>query len=481
MLYDIFYMRRHFKGIILKRFYFGILLMFGLLNPFPAFSQNAASPDEIRKAMEKGDYAAANTLMKDYLQAHLQDPDAWTLHANLIMNEYRSKKPTLSVYQEADEDIYNRSGSETSNPPFELPRLIADSMVRTLLKAAELDPTRIDIHHGICDILSKSGNGKFLVQYLPVLNASMIPASNNPYLLAEYARNLIDRKRFDDGMQAYAAIAGLYPNNAGILSDMAGEYYQSGNLKAALLYAKMSMEKPDIDESTLGNSFFIAAIAEDHIMALDALQKQCALKKTKEYLVFEALLDYEKGLNGLKKVEEYLKSPNKETSLQRLSMLLSANKNSKATLVDFDSMMHFDLPDAYKMVICRWFSTQYPMAFAPSYHYGEMHTFHKDFKKAVSIFDHTNTQNCDSAGWLLYHFHAGYAQYKLSNFEKASYHFIYALQSTDFYEYAAAAYFLGVIHRNKGDLSQAQMFFRLAAPHKAENKFALYCSWLIDG
>jgi hypothetical protein len=69
----------------------------------------------------------------------------------------------------------------------------------------------------------------------------------------------------------------------------------------------------------------------------------------------------------------------------------------------------------------------------------------------------------------------------LSNFEKASYHFIYALQSTDFYEYAAAAYFLGVIHRNKGDLSQAQMFFRLAAPHKAENKFALYCSWLIDG
>lgn len=472
-------MMKFSNNAIFTRSLIALSLIMVMLLPKAARSQSAITPKDIRDAMEKGDYATANAKMNTYLQSHLNDPDAWTLHANLIMNEYRSKKPTLSVYSEADEDIYNRSAGNTSNPPLELPRLIADSIVGSLMKAAQLAPTRIDIHYGICDILSKSGNVKLLVQYIPVLNASMVPAEGNPYLLAEYARNLIDRKRFEDGMQVYAAIAGLYPDDAGIFSDMAGEYYQAGMMKPALLYSRMSMEKSDIDETTLGNSFFIAAIAEDQTMALDALQKQCALKKSKEYLMYEALLDLEKGLMGGKKAEEYLKSPNQEVPLSRLALLLS-QKNFKATLTDFDSMMHFELPDAYKMVICRWFSSKYPRAFAPSYHYGEMHTFHKNFAKAADIFEQTNTQSGDSAGWFQYHFHAGYAHYKIKAFEKAESHFMHLLQSTDFYEYAAAAYFLGVMQRNKGDMEQADMYFRLAASNPTENKFALYCSWFTE-
>lgn len=427
-------------------------------------------------AMENGQYTLANQQIQAWLKANPADPEAWTLHANLILNEYKSKKPTLSVYQEADEDIYNRSVIGNIQPPFELPEIIADSMLGSLMKAAELAPNQMAIHHGICDILSKSGKGKLLVQYIPVLNASLIPADKNPYLLAEYARNLIDRKRFEDGMQVYAAISGLYPNNAGILSDMAGEYYQNGNLKAALLYAKMSMDKPDIDETTYGNSFFIAAISEDDAMALDALQKQCALKKTKEYLVFEALKSLENGGNTQIKAAEYLKSPNKESSLEKLALLLSS-KSFKATLTDFDSIMDYDLPDAYKMVICRIFAKKFPQAFAPSYHYGEMQTFHKAYAKAVDVFDQTNLENTDSTGWFLYHLHFGYALYKTDNTAQSRIHFEKLLQSADFYEYAAGAYFLGVIYRQQGDMTTAKKYFRLASPYKAENKYALYCSW----
>jgi tetratricopeptide (TPR) repeat protein len=456
--------------------YFNLFLIFLLFAGTISFAQTNDYAQEVKSLMKVGEFAKAENLLNEYLLKNPEDADAWVMNANLILNKYRSASSQISIQSNPNESVYESSIGFIASPPVTLPKVVADSAINCLKSALIFAAKRIDVQQGLCYLYSISNRPLELMKQLHALQAILPGSEDDAFMMADYARNLIDRNQFNDGMQVYAAIYSMYMNNGGILSDMAGEYYKHGDMDIALTYAKMAAEKKEIDEMTYGNIFFLASLNEEYVLASDMIQKQCAISKSKEYLVYDGLLRMIKGENAKGMFEEFLKSPSKDEVLTKAARYMASPK-FKSALSDFDTLIQFNLNDPYKVLVCNYFHKKYPNNFDPSFQLAEVYTYHKVYVKAAIEFKKTVLDDADSIDRRLYNMYAGWTYYNLKDYSEAKSHFEALSNSKDFYQFSMACYFLGVIHEFNKDKTTALSYYQKAANRASESKYALYCDW----
>ena len=456
-------------------FSFLSLLLASLLGNL-ALAQTNDYPQEVRTYIKNGQYEKAENILHAYLIQNPKDADAWVMNANLILNKFRSITPQISLKSNPNENVYETTMGFLATPPLTLPDVVSDSAINSLQMALKLEPKRLDIQQGLCYLYSISNRPLDLMKQLHQLQALLPDSKDNAFMMAEYARNFIDRNQFSDGMQIYSTIYSYYMDNGGILSDMAGEYYKHGDMDIALTYAKMAAEKKEIDEMTYGNIFFLASLNEEFTLASDMIQKQGAITKTKEYLMYDGLLRMINGGSAKGMFLEFLKSPSKDESLIKAARFLSSSHfNSKLT--DFDSLIQFNLNDPYKVLVCRYFKKIFPNAFDPSFELAEIYTYHKVYVKAAIHYKDVKIDNIDSISLRLYHLYAGWTYYNLKDYSRAKYHFEALSNSTDFYQKSMAYYFLGVLSELNKDKIAALSYYKPMASRASESKYAMFCEW----
>lgn len=439
-------------------------------------AQTGDYEQEVRFLMKNGEFERAEFILNTHLAEHADDADAWVMNANLVLSKFRSISPQITLKSNPNENVYETTMGFLGTPPLTLPAVVSDSAINSLKIALKLDPKRQDIHQGLCYLYSISNRPLDVIKQLHLLQAILPESNDNAFMMADYARNFIDRDQFNDGMQVYSAIYGFYMDNGGILSDMAGEYYKHGDMDIALTYAKMAAEKKEIDEMTYGNIFFLASLNEEFTLASDMIQKQGAISRSKDYLMYDALLRMINGGNAKGMLQEFLKSPSKDESLIKAAKYMSSS-NFKSNLADFDSIIQYNLNDPYKVLICRYFKKLFPQAFDPSFQLAEIYTFHKVYIKAAINFKTINLEKADSNGLRLYHLYAGWTFYNLKDYSQAKIHFEALSNSTDFYQKSMAFYFLGVISEQGKDKSAARNYYSQVATRASESKYAMFCEW----
>jgi len=456
---------------------FSFFLLFILLQfNIKGLAQSSDYEKEVRTLMKNEEFEKAESVLNAHLKEHADDADAWVMNANLILNKYRSITPQISLKSNPNENIYESSMGFLAPPPLTLPKIVSDSAINSLKIALKLTPKRQDIQQGLCYLYSISNRPLDLMKQLHQLQAILPESNNNAYMLADYARNFIDRDQFEDGMQIYTTVYSFYMDNGGILSDIAGEYYKHGDMDIALTYAKMAAEKKEIDEMTYGNIFFLASLNEEFTLASDMIQKQGAVSKSKEYLMYDGLLRMiaEKNANGM--FQEFLKSPSKDETLIKAAKYLTS-PNFKSSLSDFDSLIQFNLNDPYKVLVCRYFKKLFPKAFEPSFQLAEIYTFHKVYIKAAIHFKDVKLDNVDSISLRLYHLYTGWTYYNLKDYSESKMHFEALSSSTDFYQKSMAYYFLGVISERRKEKAAAVNYYKQMADRSSESKYAMFCQW----
>jgi tetratricopeptide (TPR) repeat protein len=456
----------------ISSFLFSIFILFSTYS----FAQTAEYEQEVRTLMKNGEFEKAENILSTYLTQNPNDPDAWIMNTNLILNKFRSISPQISLKSNPNENVYESSMGFLGTPPLTLPKVVSDSAINSLKLALQLAPKRLDIQQGLCYLFSISNRPLELMKQLHQLQAILPESNENAFMMADYARNFIDRDQFNDGMQIYTTIYTYYMDNGGILSDMAGEYYKHGDMDVALTYAKMAAEKKEIDEMTYGNIFFLASLNEEYDLASDMIQKQGAVSKSKEYLMYDGLLRMIKGNNAKGMFQEFLKSPSKDENLIKAANYM-VSSNFKSSLADFDSLIQFNLNDPYKVLVCRYFKKLYPNAFDPSFQLAEIYTFHKVYVKAAINFKDVKLEKADSISLRLYHLYAGWTYYNLKDYSQAAAHFEALSSSTDFYQKSMAYYFLGVISEGKKDKIAARNYYNQVAQRASESKYAMFCEW----
>ena len=318
--------------------------------------------------------SAARAEVEEHLQKDPNDVDALMMMGNVMYQEFNASDDpaaghgVLELRSTDDESIYDASMGFMGSPVTVVPTDVADRMIEQWLKAVAIDPGREDIHKGICHIYSISLQADKLMAYLPVLKEHMAVDAETPYSLANYARNIIDRNEFADGMRVYIRISELFPDCNGMLSDIGGTYYQEGDPVNAKKWIDRAMEGADIDEMSYGNSFFIYAVLEENAKALSALEAACKLNGTTENMLYKGILELAARGDWRTTLNNYISGAGaSEEGVAMAKTLLNGSPDSTST---YEAVAAAGLNDGFKLPLHHLFRDRIG-GFAASFNYAE--------------------------------------------------------------------------------------------------------------
>ncbi len=376
-----------------------------------------------------------------------------------------------------DESIYDRTiGFLTGTADDIVPRDIAARVAGVWKHALTIDGRREDIHYGVCQIYSMGLLTDPLIAYLPTLKRAIKTDDRLCYSMGDYARNIKARGDFPDAMRVYKAIFRLYPDQSGILSDIAGEYYQHGDLDSAVAYVRRLVVGSNCDAMSYGNAFFIFSVTGRYDEALGALKLRSGLSGAKEHILYQGLLQYLRGqVNWQKTVASYAAGPHDSTKGAIADILVSETYRGSSD--DYRMLNDVDVDDAWKIVLHRIFKRLSPGDFDPRFNYAEILTHAKAYREAAVEFAAIEKSGLSAArgdsekvafyyGWVLWNL--GRKEESISRFGRL-------LASEDFYFKSAAAYFIGRHFLDSGQTDKAKEYFRMVSDGASKSKYATYC------
>ncbi len=431
---------------------------------------------EVQVLLQPNTIQQAEDKINEFLKKDSLNVDGLMMKGNVIFTKYGYSAPSILLVGTLDESIFETSIGSLGENKLMPDEATANDITKYFLKAVSIDKTREDIHLGICYIYSISVMTERLIQYLPVLKDNCKNKTNLPYTMGEYANNLIARNRFEDGMKVYQKIAELFPDNGGIMSDISGQYRLHGDLDKAKEYIEMAMKRKENDEMTFANAFANYNDLGDYKNALEALKIKCQIQRNKDYLLYQALLQFKDGKEFKNTLAEFLKTPSTDTPSIRLAEKM---KVCKFAFDSYDSITRMEMPDAYKMLLYQYFVTKFPNEFTPSFSYGDILNYHQVYPKAIKIFKAMHPEKLDKEKAEAANFGLAWGYYKTKNFEEANKLWEGFLTSTNFYYKSAAAYFLGTYYQNKNQAEKANTYFKLVADKANESKYANFCANLM--
>lgn len=421
------------------------------------------SPETMDLASEK---------VEEYLAADPNNVDALVMKGNVIYYNYNYSQP-LELHTNDNESIYDRSIGLMGEPATVVPENIADSVITIWLQAVGIDSTRDDVHMGICHLYSISLQADKLIEYMPTLLA-YTNGQLDAYKMENYARNFLDRDAIDEGMAVYLAIAELFPDDAGVYSDMAGEYYALGNMDKAMEYVDLSMQHEKADDIAYGNAFFLYSVNGEYDKALEAHKTMCLLQgnevnPTLDYMLYDGLVRLASGDESGKDIlQSYLDSADGMGPEQKLAQIMLKENAS------YTEAVNVQLHDGYKLLVNDYFRKQ-GNDFMPAFNYAEILTYNHRYEAAVQAFNEIDTTGLSQREMEDIYLYRGWSLYETNQLEKANEDWFKLLGSDQFYYQSAAAWFLGSYCLQMGNKTEASEYFNLVAGNSSRSKYATMC------
>ena len=454
---------------------FLIPLLSGMLASL-TYSQGRVA-QEIGDLIQRGKLDEAQEKVEAYLEKDPHNVDALMMKGNILLNRSPKMKDGIMVVANDNESIYDNSiGFIRGSQPSVLPKDLALQVAGIWQEALKYDNSREDIHFGICQIYSMAILSNELIAYLATLKANIKSDPRLYYSMGDYARNMIERGQFKQAMKVYKAISRLYPEQFGVISDIAGEYYQHGDLDSARVYVRYLLHGSDLDTMSYGNAFFILAVCEDYDAALEALKMKSKVAHDSEYLLYDGLLGFSREQpEWASKLRTFSKSsPDSAKKVFAASLMSLPAKVSENDYLRLESNQ---LDDAYMILLHRTFTKLLPGEFLPRFNYAEALTHTSSYRKASAEF--TELEKSLSPGdktaieKLSYYY--GWVLWKLDDKESSIVMFSKLLASDNFKYKSAAAYFTGKHYYDLGNHIKANEYFKLVSDRASESKYATLC------
>ncbi len=441
-----------------------------LLLSLSVFGQGSIAED-IGLLIQAGKMAEAEELTNRYLTEDLTNVDAIIMKGNVLLNKYLLEQQALqSVQTRYDESVYDMGNLELPPAPVAIPKDVAEKTAKLWKAAATLDPSRSDLQFGLCQVYSLALMKDELLAQLTKVKEVASSQEDLPVHLTAYARNLKDRGDFAGAMDTYRAIGQLFPSHAGLLSDMAGEYFFAGQMDSASHYIALSLGNENADETTLGNAFFFRSLMGDYDGALEALRRLPG----DGHLLYEGLLKFYRNEKKWEKpLEKFLEGQPDTTETVAVKLLLSPDfqLNTESYL----ALLEPDLGDGFKILIHQKFREM--GGFLPHFNTAETYSFNACYANAAKVFAEMESQQTtlDKDDLENFHFYYAWTLHKLGQSEAALAQWKPLLDSDNFYKQSAAAWFTGKYYFDIGEKAKAREFFSLAAARPSDTKFATMC------
>lgn len=438
--------------------------------------QQTAFVDKISALIQNGEFEIAEKEVDEVLSEDHNNTDALMLKGNIIINKYIGNGPDVFLGVNNDESIFNTSiGHIGGQAPLLISKEVCDKVEKLWLKAIDIDNTREDIRLGLCHLYSISLDTESLIAYLPTL-VKNISLEQPHYSISDYARNLIEREKFEDGMRVYKEVYKLYSDQFGLLSDIAAEYYKNENIDSCKHYLNRAFPLISSDEISLQNCFFLYSVLGEYEQALKCAQRFSELTKDDFYRYYKVLLDNYKGKVLASELEELSKSKN-ENYRNAANILLDENLSAKQK---YEALVKSPENDGIKILMHHAYIQQSKWAY---FNYCEVLTYNHRYFEAIEHYkqlmpivekDDSEVKPKDIEIYVAWAYH------KTKQKSSALIWWEKNLSSKFLYQKSAGAYFLGINEIDNGNIDKALEYFRLVSDQASESKYATYCWNLVN-
>jgi tetratricopeptide (TPR) repeat protein len=432
-------------------------------------------------------FEQANRYLDSILKQNPKTVDALMMKGNVLLNQAWNNESKSHFNTEKAESVFDTSAIDAN---YFIPIIPIDTSVKIdklWNECLQLDPSRTDIKKGLCSLYSLSLRTveleRLLIQMQPIITQS----EDNAYLFAEYARNLKNRGRFEDGMTVYSLIAGMFPDLAGIRCDMANEYFYAGQLNKALAYLDSTLSKKEIDQTSYINAAALYSTLGYYDQAYEVFRKYSEKDTLIEADFYKGLLMFSKMDTGFyNQLRQFLDHAGEHSYYDEIQL---ARK-----LLPF-GRFHFTLDDYmalatnekisryYRVLILQRGVRQFKHDCEPQFLLGSFYCSIKNYPAAMQLLESViskKMEGCEFTGVaedercaLLY----SYALYQTGEKEKAAVYFEHLFNAKNDFTQQTAKYFVAKADWEGGKKEEAKKLFEEVSVAKVQTKY----SWLSKG
>lgn len=425
--------------------------------------------------IQKKDYTGANTYLDSILKKDKKNVDALMMKGNVILNKKWDESPTPLPLSADNETVFDTSFASLRATPPVIPQAIADEVEAYWFKCLNIDSNRLDIIKGLCSLYAISLQKEKLEKEITVLfRHQKDTTGEQAYNMAEYARKLKERERFDDAMEAYAFIAHLYPGLAGIRADIGAEYFYTGHMKEALSWLDSATGKKNIDETTYLNTAFIYSnlgYYDNCQMILERYDREYQRSMATFYSGLRLFADSNERYAD--KLQSFIQSTDSNSyySEHQLAHQLLACKDS-FTLGQLKMITASNNSPWYLPLVMQRGMMQFKEQCQPYLIYGVYNGSIKNYGPAVQLLE--EGENCrmtpaESTYWMLTY---AYCLYKTGNAAKSDLYFQPLTATNDVCYKQAALYFLARNRAAAGDKDNARKLLASITGMPQQSKYS---------
>ncbi|TNF48839.1 hypothetical protein EP232_02020 [bacterium] len=431
--------------------------------------------DTIDPLLKAGEFEKAQVKIDQFLAEDPKSVDAYMMLGNLRFYEYMTSVSQIELFSNTDESVFVTGIGSIREATITVPREVGIEVAGHLEKALSIDNSRGDIHKGLSYVFAMALMQEELLSHFKRMKEALPDDGDLPDNMRDYASMLQERGRKDWSLETYGRILDLYPEHAGVLSDVARIYFEEGQMKKAAATIGRALEGTGVDVRVINNSVLILIISGDYDGGLAAMQRMSEMQGDRVYLAYRALMKYAQGDPSWKKD---LQTFSKDDSTGQEAVLVAhlLDKGYTGSLEDFTKSDEIVESTWARLFIYRAGMHRFPDRGIPHLNYAIMMSAYKNYDEALPVFARTEELYdtlADDLKEALNLFYA-WALQDSGLIHEADVRWKKLLNVETFYASSAAAYFMGKNLYLSGRKDEAMEMFLKISDRASESKYATY-------
>jgi tetratricopeptide (TPR) repeat protein len=299
------------------------------------------------------------------------------------------------------------------------------------------------------------------------------PGDDLKYIMGDYARMFLDRDHKKEGMEIYLYVSKLYPDEAGLLSDIAATYFKLGEVCQATNYLELCINASNKDDMVYNNYSFINFVMGDYEKSIAGVKNVKNAGNLWE--LYQGLYYYYlDNPQWYSKLSNFICNNTIKDGVELAKFLIS-----KENLNDYNSFIKSKDKDKgiYNLLLYKRAIKKFPEEYQPYFLYAERMTYYKNYEEAIKIFNLAEGKNIflNNEEKSLQNYYYGWALQDSGKLYEASKKWLNLLDSVNFQYKSAACYFYGKYLMNSGRNEEAIKIFEKVSDDANKSKFATYC------
>lgn len=431
--------------------------------------------ETIEPLLKAGEFEKARAKIDRYLAEDPKSVDAYMMLGNLRFYEYMSSVPQIELSSNTDESVFVTGIGSIREATVTVPGEVGTEVAGHLERALSLDNTRGDIHRGLAYVFAMALMKDELFSQFRRMKKAFPDDEDLPNDMSRYSGIFKDRGRADWSLETYGRILELFPENAGVLLDVAQVYFGEGQMQKAAAAIGRAMKGTEVNMRILENGMLILIITGDYEGGMTAIQRLSEMQGDHVYLAYRGLMKYAEGKQGWRKdLEAFIEN---DTTGQEAALVAHfLNKEFTGSLEDFMKSDAVVESTWGRLFIYRAGMRRLPDRGTPYMNYAIMMSAYNNYDEALPAFTRAEELYdtlTDDLKEALNLFHAWTLQ-DSGRTDEADRRWKKLVGVETFYASSAAAYFMGKNFYISGKKDEALEMFLKISDKASESKYATY-------